>query len=299
MDILKAMQTYVSVVEAGSLAGAADRLDTSNAAISRQLAALEDHLAVRLINRTTRRLSITDAGQEFLGRAQQVLADVAEAEAIAGANAIKPSGVLRISAPLSFGISKLGKWLPSFLDLYPDIKLDIDLSDRLSDLATDGIDVAIRIARQPAFTNVVSRRIAAIDMEICASADYLSKVGSPATPAELSGLQTLNFSYLTSGDTWHLTHTDGRSTSVHLKPHVHATNGDILRDFAVNGHGITILPRFIVERDLAEGRLTRVLTEWTMTGFNLYAVYLSRKFLPVKVRLLIEHLAKASAEKLD
>lgn len=298
MDILKAMTTYVSVVEAGSLVAAAERLDTSSAAISRQLAALEEHLSVRLLNRTTRRLSITDAGQEFLARAQQVLADVSEAEAIAGANALKPAGSLRISAPLSFGISKLGKWLPGFLARYPDIRLDIDLSDQLADLANDGIDLAIRIARQPASTNVISRRIASIGMEICASPAYLAKMGTPTSPHELVEQRTLSYSYLASGDTWHLTHTDGQETTIRIRPHVRATNGEVLRDLAVEGEGIITQPGFIVEPDLAAGRLVRILPQWSMQGFNLYAVYLSRKFLPAKVRLFIDHLTEVAGGRL-
>ena len=209
MDLLKAMQVYVTVVETGSFVAAADRLDTSNAAISRHISALEEHLGARLLNRTTRRLSMTDAGQDFHGRAQQILADVLEAEAITGAKAINPKGLLRISAPLSFGISRLGQWLPGFLARYPDLRLDIDLSDRLVDLATDGIDVAVRIARAPASTNVVSRRIAPIGMNICASPAYLARMGCPASPSDLADHQTLSFSYLATGDAWNLVHRDG------------------------------------------------------------------------------------------
>jgi DNA-binding transcriptional LysR family regulator len=295
MDILRAMQVYVAVVEAGSLIGAAERLDTSNAAISRHISALEAHLGARLLNRTTRRLSMTDAGQDFHERAQQILADVLEAEAITGAKALNPGGLLRISAPLSFGISKLGQWLPGFLARYPDLRLDIDLSDRLVDLATDGIDVAVRIARAPASTNVVSRRIIPIGMNICASPAYLERMGHPETPSDLTGHQALSFSYLATGDAWTLVHRDGRDATVRVRPHVHATNGDILRDLALEGLGIIVQPDFIVEKDIAAGRLVRVLEDWSMPEFSLYAVYLSRKFLPAKVRVFIDYLVEVAA----
>lgn len=294
MDLLKAMQVYVTVVETGSLVAAAERLDTSNAAVSRHISALEEHLGARLLNRTTRRLSMTDAGQDFHGRAQQILADVLEAEAITGAKALNPSGLLRISAPLSYGISRLGRLLPGFLARYPDLRLDVDLSDRLVDLATDGTDVAVRIARAPASTNVISRRIAAIGMNICASPAYLARKGCPAAPADLAQHETLSFSYLATGDAWNLVHRDGTQATVRTRPHVHASNGDILRDLAVQGLGIIIQPDFIVEKNLAEGRLQRVLEDWSMPDFSLYAVYLSRKFLPAKVRVFIDYLAETA-----
>lgn len=292
VDLLKAMEMYVAVVEAGSLAAAAERLDTSNAAISRHLAALEDHLGARLLNRTTRRLSMTDAGVEFQARAQQILADVMEAEAVTGAKAVSPNGLLRISAPLSFGISRLGQWLPGFLARYPGLRLDVDLSDRLVDLATDGIDVAVRIARTPASTNVVSRRIAPVAMTICAAPAYLDRMGRPGEPSQLANHETLSFSYLATGDSWSLVHRDGRQASVRIRPHVHASNGDILRDLAAQGLGVIVQPDFIVEKDIAAGRLEPILEGWNMPDFSLYAVYLSRKFLPAKVRVFIDYLVE-------
>ena len=289
------MQVFVAVAEGGSLHAAADVLATSNAAISRHVAALEDHLGTRLLNRTTRRQSLTSAGQEFLSRAQQILADVAEAEAIAGETAAKPSGILRISAPLSFGNRKLAQWLPGFIDRYPDLRLDIDLADRLVDLATDGIDVAVRIGRQAAATNVVSRRLAAISTEICAAPSYLKRRGWPSSPSDLANHDTLSFTYLATGDSWTLRNAEGQTDVVRIRPRVHASNGDILCELAVQGRGIILQPSFIVENDLAAGRLVRVLDGWKMDSFNLYAVYLSRKFMPAKVRVFIDYLTEAAA----
>ena len=290
MDVLKAMRVYVAVVEAGSFVAAADRLDTSSAAVSRHVAALEGHLGARLLNRTTRRLSMTDVGREFFNRAAAIFADVSEAEAIAGENATKPSGQLHISAPLSFGISKLAQWLPGFVARYPDLKLDIDLSDRLVDLATDGIDVAIRIGRHAASTNVISRRLGSIPLEICASPDYLKRLGTPTSPQELSKHRTMSYSYLSTGDSWTLNNGQGRTEAVRVRPSVHANNGDILRELAIDGNGIILQPSFIVEKDIAAGRLKRILEDWHFDDLNLYAIYLSRKFLSAKVRVFIDYL---------
>jgi DNA-binding transcriptional LysR family regulator len=295
MDTLRAMQVYVAVVEAGSFVAAAERLDTSNAAISRHVAALEDHLGARLLNRTMRRLSMTDVGQEFFNRAQAIFADVSEAEAIAGQNSAKPTGQLRISAPLSFGIAKLSQWLPAFVVRYPDLKLDIDLSDRLVDLATDGIDVAVRIGRQAASTNVISRRLGSIALEICASPDYLKRNGTPTSPQELSDHQTTSYSYLATGDTWTLTNKQGRTETIRIRPSIHANNGDILGKLAVQGYGIIMQPSFVVEEDITSGRLVRVLNDWSVEGLNLYAIYLSRKFLPAKVRVFVDYLSEVIA----
>ena len=295
MDLFKSIQAYVATVDAGSLVDAAEQLGTSNAAVSRYLAALEEHLGARLLNRTTRRLSMTAAGQDFYHRAQTILADVAEAEAVAGATTSSPSGLLRISAPMSFGIGTLSHIMPGFLARYPDLRIDIDLTDRVTDLINDGVDVAVRIAREPATTNVIVRKIAPVKMIICAAPSYLEKRGVPHVPDDLHQCETLNYSYLSSGDNWTLTHADGRQSVVRIKPRVHATNGDILRELAIAGHGIIMQPDFIVGAALETGALKTILNEWSIDGYHLYAIYLSRKFLSAKVRAFIDYLADAMA----
>ena len=296
MDLFKSIQAYVATVEAGSLVDAAEQLGTSNAAVSRYLAALEEHLGARLLNRTTRRLSMTAAGQDFYNRAQTILADIAEAEAVAGATTSSPSGLLRISAPLSFGIGTLSQIMPGFLARYPDLRMDIDLTDRVTDLTNDGIDVAVRIAREPATTNVIARKIAPVKMIICAAPSYLKQRGIPQGPEELQHYETLNYSYLSSGDNWTLTHSDGRQSIVRIKPRVHATNGDILRELAIASHGIIMQPDFIVSAALQSGALEPILVDWSIEGYHLYAVYLSRKFLSAKVRAFIDYLIGAFGE---
>jgi len=289
MDLIRSIQTYVAVIEAGSLVGAADRLNTSTAAASRHLAALERHLGVRLLNRTTRRLSMTDMGQDLYNRAQQILADIAEMETVIGRASVNPSGTLRISAPLSLGVAKFGQWLPGFLTQYPEIKLDIDLTDRLVDLASDGIDVAIRIAREPATTNVIATRIGGVRMITCAAPSYLDRRGRPKTPADLAGHDTLAYSYLSSGDSWGFTDRRGETQTVRINPKVHASNGDVVCALATAGLGVIVQPTFIVEAEIAAGRLEPILNVWKMGELSLYAIYLSRAFLSAKVRVFIDH----------
>ncbi|MCM5557508.1 LysR family transcriptional regulator [Pleomorphomonas sp. JP5] len=292
MDIIRGMEAFTALAGAGSFVAVADKLGTSTAAVSRQIAALEAHLGARLVHRTTRRLSLTEAGAQFLERAEQILADLAEAEAAVGREAVTPAGLLRVSAPLSFGISVLAALLPEFHRRFPDLRLDIDLSDRVVDLAHDGIDVAIRIAQAPS-PNLIARRIAPIPIVTCAAPDYLAAHGHPNHPADLAAHETLSYSYLSSGDTWTFRTAAGDTAAVRVRPSVHATNGDLLRRLAVEGGGVIVQPGFIVENDLAAGRLVQVLPEWSLGAFALYAVYLSRRQLSAKVRVFIDYLVEA------
>jgi len=292
MDIIRGMEAFVALATAGSFVAAADKLGTSTAAVSRQIAALETHLGARLVHRTTRRLSLTEAGSQFLERAEQILADLVEAEAVVGREAANPVGLLRVSAPLSFGISVLGALLPEFRRRFPDLRLDIDLSDRVVDLAHDGVDVAIRIAQAPS-PNLIARRIAPIPIVTCASPAYLAAHGHPTHPSDLSAHETLSYSYLSSGDTWTFRTAAGATAAVRVRSNVHATNGDLLRRLAVEGGGVIVQPGFIVEDDIAAGRLVQVLPDWSLGTFGLYAVYLSRRHLSAKARVFIDYLVEA------
>lgn len=291
MDIVRSMEAFVALATAGSFVAVADKQGTSTAAVSRQIAALEAHLGVRLLHRTTRRLSLTEAGGQFLERAEQILADLREAEAVVGRQAANPVGLLRVSAPLSFGITVLGALLPEFRRRFPGLRLDIDLSDRVADLAHDGVDVAIRIARAPS-PNLIARRIAPIPILTCASPGYLKARGHPAHPSDLSAHETLSYSYLASGDTWTFRNAAGDTAAVRIRPNIHATNGDLLRRMAVEDVGIIVQPDFIVSNDLATGRLVQILPDWTLGTFGLYAVYLSRRQLSAKVRVFIDYLVE-------
>ena len=296
MDLTYAMKVLVKVVDAGSFARAAEALDTSTAAVSRQIGALEAHLGARLLNRTTRRLSLTDAGAEFCERSRVILGEIAEAEAVAGQQSLQPVGLLRITAPLSFGVTQLSRLLPAFRQRYPQLRLDVDLTDRVVDLANEGVDVGLRIAQELG-DNLVARRIAPVSMVVCASPIYLKRRGVPRTPAELAQHESLSFSYLWVGDDWPFTDAQGAQTRVRVQSSVHATNGDLLRELAVAGGGIILQPSFIVGAELARGTLLPLLTDYRTLDLSLFAVYLSRRQLSSKVRVFIDYLVEAIGDE--
>jgi DNA-binding transcriptional LysR family regulator len=289
LDIAYGMKVLLQVVDSGSFARAAETLDLSNAAVTRQVSALEAHIGARLLNRTTRRLSLTEAGVEYCIRARAILEQIAEAESNAAAGTARPTGTLKVSAPLSFGVLRLADVLPQFRTRYPQLKLDIDLSDRVVDLANEGFDVALRIATALE-SRLIARRIAPIAMVLCAAPEYLQRHGTPREPTELSSHEVLSYRYLWSGDDWTFTDEAGRKITVRVRPEVHATNGDLLRRLAVAGGGIILQPAFIVEDDLRHGRLIRLLENLQAPAFNLYAVYLSHQHLPARVRAFIDFL---------
>jgi DNA-binding transcriptional LysR family regulator len=292
MDFVRALRAFVRVVDAGSFVRASDQLDTSSAAVTRQVAALEKHLGVRLLNRTTRRLSLTPSGQAFLEKARGILDDIAEAEGIAGGRHAALAGVLRVSAPLSFGIGHLSRLLPAFRSRHPNLRLDLDLSDRVIDLAAEGIDVALRIAREPS-RNLVARPIAPVRLVVCAAPMYLKRRGTPRHPSELAKHETLSYSYLEAGDVWTFRRDGEEPVQVQIRPSVHATNGDILRELALAGGGIVLQPSFIVGTDLMRGTLVPLLEAWKSPELMLYAVYLTQRQLSPKVRAFIDHVVES------
>ncbi len=296
MDVLTATRVFVQTVDTGGFARAARALDMSGAVVTRHVAALEAHLGTRLLNRTTRRMSLTDAGEEFYERARVILDQVAEAEAAAARGTQSPAGLLRVSAPLSYGISHLAPVLARFRQRYPQLHLDIDLSDRVVDLVHEGIDVGLRIATRLA-PGIVARRLAPLDVVVCAAPAYLRQRGVPREPAELAGHETLSFSYLWAGDEWPFTSPDGRRETVRVLPAVHSSSGDLLRELAIAGGGIILQPRFIVEQALRAGTLVPILESYASLDLHLYAVYLSAKYLPSKVRVFIDFLVEDLANE--
>ena len=296
MDTIDAMRVFVAVVERNGFSAAADALDISTAAVTRQIAALEKRLSTRLLNRTTRRVSPTSTGAAYYQRCVQLLAEFDELEASVGAQALQPSGRLRINAPVSYGIARLGALLPAYSARYPQVELDLQLSDRLVDMVEEGYDLAIRITRQPA-PNLIARHLARVRIHLCAAPSYLARYGTPLTPEDLAGHQCLYYTYSTANDAWQLTGPQGE-VSVPLQPHMRANNGDVLREAAIAGMGIIAQPDFIVDQALADGRLVPVLTQWEMPA-SIYAVYTSRSHLAPKVRSFIDYLVECLDEDAD
>jgi DNA-binding transcriptional LysR family regulator len=288
MDRVSQMEAFVAVVDEGSFVAAARRLGLSTAAISRQVSALEDRLSTRLLNRTTRRLSLTDEGRNFYSSAQGVLSELAQAEEEVTAGHIEASGRLRINAPVSFGLLRLAPLWPQFLDEHPDVELDITLSDRLVDLIDEGYDMAVRIGQLQS-SSLVSRRMGATRLCLCASPEYLEAHGRPEHPDELAQHQIISYSLFSSGTRWQFQGAHGEE-SVRITPRMHSNSGDTCVTAAIAGHGIILQPDFLVDDALASGRLVELLPRFQGRTLSIYLVYPGRRNIPRKTRAMIDFL---------
>jgi DNA-binding transcriptional LysR family regulator len=291
MGQLEDMQAFVRVVEAGSLSRAADQLGVAKSAVSRRLGDLERRLGTTLLNRTTRRSSLTEAGRLFYERSSRIIDDVAEMNAMTASNEALLSGTLHLSAPLSFGLEHLTPALDEFTHRYPDLTLHVDFSDRQIDLVEEGFDLAFRIA-ELRDSNLKARRITPIRLLLCASPDYLRAHGVPESHADLLHHQALLYDHSGSAFPWRLVGPDG---SLHkLKPgsKVIANNGGFLRDMAIAGHGILLSPTFITWEALARKELVPVLPGYTSPALHAYAVYPQTRYLSQRARLLIDFLVE-------
>lgn len=292
MDRFAAMEAFVAVVEAGSFVRASKRLGLSTTSVSRLVSALEAHLDARLLQRTTRRLSLTDAGRAFYQHAIDLLADLAEAEAAVSAERETASGVLRVSAPVSFGVLHLAPLLARFRQEQPQVSLDLSLNDRVVDLVEEGRDLAIRISSQLPASSLVARALAPARLVVCAAPAYLERHGSPKVPADLREHHCLLYSYAEQPDQWVFTGPDGQQ-QISVSGFLIANNGDVLRLAALAGEGIVLQPSFIVGDDLLAGRLVPLLEEYALPSLMVYAVYPSRRHLPARVRAFVDFLAAA------
>jgi DNA-binding transcriptional LysR family regulator len=290
MDKFLEMQTFSAVVDAGSFVKAAEVLGLSKAAMSRYVGDLETRLGVRLLHRTTRRLSLTEEGEVFYARCKELLAGVDEAETEITSRSGTASGLLRINAPVTFGILHLAPIWGLFRGQYPQVSLDVTLADRVVDLVDEGYDVAIRIATLPSST-LVSKRLASTRMVLCASPQYLQTHGRPLHPAELAAHAVISYSYWSTKDEWHFAGPQGQ-VSVKTQPCIHTNSGDTCRAAALAHQGIILQPSFLVGSDLKIGALVELMPEYRSIELGIYAVYPTRKHLPPKVRALIDFLTE-------
>ena len=285
------MAVFAAVVELGGFTAAARELGLSKSAVSKQVARLEGRLGTRLLQRTTRRLSPTEAGAVFHEGCQRALAEAAAAEAAVTHLAGAVRGRLRINAPMSFGVQHLSPLLSGFMARYPELELEVGLNDRLVDLVEEGYDLGVRIGHLES-SSLVARRLAPIRRAICASPDYLARHGRPETPEALARHRCLIYSNLESPRVWRF-HGPGGSRRVTVAGPLESNNGDVLADAAVAGCGIACLPAFILCDALADGRLVELLTDWRDSGAPaLYAVYPARRHLAPKVRAFVDYLAE-------
>jgi DNA-binding transcriptional LysR family regulator len=288
MDKFQGMQLFTRVVDAGSFTAAAEGLGISRALASKLIQNLEDSLGVRLLNRTTRRISLTDAGRNYYLRVSEILSQLAEAEAEAAELQVEPRGRMRVSAPISFSVLHLAPALSDFQKRYPRVELELELSDRVVDLVDEGFDLAIRIGKL-ADSSLIARRIAPACLLMVASPDYLKRAGTPRQPSDLATHNFMIYTLATRRDEVVLER-DGESTATRIRGNLLVNNGDFIVAAAVQGHGISVLPTFIITEQLRRGELVRVLESWSVPSIAIHAVYAQTRSLPAKTRALIDFL---------
>jgi DNA-binding transcriptional LysR family regulator len=288
MDKYQEMRVFTAVVEASSFVAAADSLGMSKAAVSRYVSELEQRLGVRLLHRTTRRLSLTPEGEVFLSRCRDILSSIEASEVEISTRSLSVSGLLKVSVPVSFGIRHLAPLWPEFLALHPQLKLDVQLADRVIDLVDEGFDMAIRIARL-ADSSLISRQIAGTRLVLCAAPAYLQRKGTPQHPKDLAAHDVVGYSLLATGDQWQFVGPDG-PVSVKVRPRLWSNNGDSCIATCIQGAGIQMQPTFLIAEELRRGELVEILPQFQAVTLGIYAVYPTRKFVLPKVRALVEFL---------
>lgn len=289
MDKLDDMMAFIKVVEARSFTAAGARLGLSKSVVSRRIAELEDRLGARLLNRTTRKLSLTEIGQAFYERCARIVADVEEAERAVGDLHGAPRGRLRVNAPVSFGRLHLAAAIVAFIERYPAIEIDVDLNDRYVDLLEDGYDLAVRVGRLRD-SSLVARKLAPSRRAVVASPDYLERHGTPETPADLAQHNCLLYTNIPTAEQWQFADGDG-AYSVKVSGRMRANNGDLACAAAVAGLGIAVLPTFLCGAALGAGDLTALNLPLKTTETGVYAVYPQNRHLSSKVRAFVDFLA--------
>jgi DNA-binding transcriptional LysR family regulator len=294
MDRFSALQVFAQVVESGGFSRAAKRLGLSTTAVSRHVAELEAHLQTRLLNRTTRRLSLTESGQAFYGRAVQLLQDLQEAEQEATQAAITPRGTIRLAASVTFGARHVAPAIAGFLARYPDVKFDVQLSDRIVDLVEEGFDLGIRIGGVGS-ENLVARKLGETRLVACAAPEYLARHGTPATPDDLLRHNCFVYEYALPRGQWRFLDAEGREHTVRIGGRAQSNSGDLNVALAARGAGIAFEPDFICADDIRAGRLVALLPDYAPPLAPIHAVYPTRKHLSAKVRLFVAYLAERFA----
>jgi DNA-binding transcriptional LysR family regulator len=290
MDRFVAMSVFTKVVEGGSFAAAARHFELSPAMVSKHIQILEQQLGVRLLNRTTRRVNTTEAGQEYYERSVHILSEIGEADRAAADLQMTPRGRLKLSTPVTFGTRYVAPAISDYLETYPEVSVDLVLDDRVLDLVAEGFDLAIRLG-DLADSSLIARKLGIAHMVMCASPAYLAQNGAPSTLEELAQRECLTYSHATIRSSWRLADSDGHEEIVHVSGRLRANNGDALRVLATEGKGIALLPDFVVNEDLRAGRLAPLMTSYTPADLPIQAIHPHSRFVPAKVRTFIGCLA--------
>ena len=281
----------MQVAETGSLSRAAEALDLSNAAASRHLSALESRLGARLVERNTRRLYLTDTGQEFFNRAKTVLADLKDAESAVNATALNPTGTLRVTASLSFAMHHVAPLLREYTQRYPNVTVQVEAVNRYLDIIDNNIDVAIRTREVEPDSNITVRRLSQTRRILAASPRYLAQHGRPRTLEDLQDHKLLIYTHANNPNELRFTR-KGQTTTLAVKGLLESNDGQILRAAALDGMGILVQPTYILYEDMVAGRLVPVLDDWDLPRLTINLAYPSRKHLSAKVRTFIDFIAE-------
>ncbi len=295
MDSLSDIAVFVQVVDSGSFTAAAEKLELSKSVVSKYVTRLENRLGAQLLNRTTRRLSLTEVGHTFYARSQRGLQELEAAKAEVSCMQDAPRGTLRLNAPMSFGILHIAPMLPDFLAAYPDLSVDMNLDDRQVDLIAEGFDVAIRIAELPD-SSLVARRLAPCHHVVCAAPEYLARHGVPRTPEDLRAHNAITYKYQESSAEWRFVSSAGKFISVPVVSAIQMNNSLALREVLLQGGGITLTPTFVVGADIKAGKLQSVLSNYQNLEVSIYIVYPQRRHLSPKVRAFIDFMIDRIAE---
>ena len=296
MDKLASLHAFAKVVEEGGFAAAARVLGLSRAQVNRSVINLEEELSVHLLNRTTRSVAPTPAGQAFYERARAILDDLAEAEATIRDDHSEPRGELKINAPMSFGTLHFAPALADFMLEHPQIRVELVLNDRFVDPVAEGYDITVRIAERGEVTSLIDHEIVEVKLVVCAAPEVLQRYGTPKAPADLAALPCLHYGNLPTGRTWRLLGPDG-PVDTRVNGVFCSNNGDVLRDAAVKGLGFTKLPTFIVGAELQSGRLVSVLPDYRAPSVYLTLLYPPNRHLSARIRLLVEFIYARFGER--
>jgi len=291
MDQLAALRALRRVVELGSFTAAADALGISHTIVSRQVRQLEEHLGAQLLNRTTRRFALTDAGRDYVEAIREVLDRLDDADRNIGRHQAEPTGVLRVNAPMAFGTIEVAQWLPGFMAKYPGVQVDLVCNDRMVDLIEDGFDVALRLARELPDSTLVARRLATSKVLLVASPDYVRSHGALAVPADLSQHNCLVYTAASRANEWTLAGPDGEEHVVAVRGSLQANTNVALKTAAAAGVGIANAAAFIVRDEVERGGLVEVLPGYTPKPRELYALYPQNRHLSPKVRAFVDYAA--------
>jgi DNA-binding transcriptional LysR family regulator len=294
MDRLTSLVVFGRVVECGGFSAAARRLNMSVTMVGNHVQSLEDKIGVRLLNRTTRKVSLTETGKYYYERSVQILADLEEADRTAGALNTTPRGTLKVYTSTAI-VRFLSPVVDEFLDTYPTISLDINIGERMVDMIEDGYDLAIRTTPPPD-SSLVVRKLTPWRHVVCCSPEYLEKHPMPEEPADLAAHNCLRYAYYPYGDEWRFANAVGAEQSVKIAGNVVSNSAETLRFLTVSGKGIFLAPSFVVFEDIAEGRMVRIMPKFNPVEFTINAIYPNRSHLPTKVRLFLDLLADRFAE---